>query len=213
MRALINAGVADNDYVMKVVFNPGEFVGIGMVGLMRARERYRNFDIYRMRDAVPIEDAQSLPPQAGVYVAWGDCRLNDKPEPVYVGESKGIRKRLADRPELCGTRIVAHYCKPEDRKCLEAFLIAVLDPPLNGASSYGLNPIKAANEFLPAIWNATVEEAKSRDGSAILKRVALRCYQRERAVRLAWRKLQKIERLAILNGRAIVRTYTPLKSL
>lgn len=68
----------------------------------------------------------------GVYFAFnedGSCH--------YVGESEDVTKRVSkSRPEIAGRMIGLIECMPHERKRIEAYFVALLDPPGNGASSH-----------------------------------------------------------------------------
>jgi hypothetical protein len=71
-------------------------------------------------------------PFCGVYFAFnedGTCH--------YVGESEDVTKRVSkSRPEIGDRMIGLIECMPHDRRRIEAYFVALLDPPGNGASSH-----------------------------------------------------------------------------
>jgi hypothetical protein len=79
-----------------------------------------------------VEEIRSMQPFCGVYFAW-----NDDGSCHYVGESRNVTSRVsASREEIGGRRIGAIKCAPHDRKRIEAYYIAILDPPGNAISTH-----------------------------------------------------------------------------
>jgi hypothetical protein len=157
---------------------------------------------------LPLLDAsnnEAIPHAAGVYVAW-DYRHGGV-MPVYVGESKCLRRRLAERPELAGTKLGLVECLPAKRKLYESLLIGWLNPRLNAASTWHMDPHHAAERFESILWEECVASAMKHNGTAMLNEVALRSYVRIPVVRSAWRRFQRKELLVIQDKRAFVRTY------
>lgn len=62
---------------------------------------------------VPISETKRIPDTAGVYFAYKENHPGDW-ECVYVGESKRMRSRLSNRPELAGVTLGFVACEPRD---------------------------------------------------------------------------------------------------
>jgi hypothetical protein len=77
-------------------------------------------------------DVRRMRPFCGVYFSFnadGSCH--------YVGESEDVTKRVSkSRPEIGDRMIGLIECKPHDRKRIEAYFVALLDPAGNAASSH-----------------------------------------------------------------------------
>jgi hypothetical protein len=77
----------------------------------------------------------------GVYFAFnedGTCH--------YVGESEDVPRRVSkSRPEIGDRMIGFVQCMPHERKRIEAYFVAVLDPPGNGASSHRMRQKEATD--------------------------------------------------------------------
>jgi hypothetical protein len=77
-------------------------------------------------------DVRRMPPFCGVYFAFnsdGSC--------YYIGESEDVTKRVSkSRPEIGDRMIGLVECMPHERKRIEAYFVALLDPPGNGVSSH-----------------------------------------------------------------------------
>ena len=73
-----------------------------------------------------------MDPFCGVYFSYnedGSCH--------YVGESKNVTQRVTkSRDEIGGRRIGLVKCEPQDRKRIEAFYVAMLNPPGNAISTH-----------------------------------------------------------------------------
>lgn len=86
-------------------------------------------------------DVRRMKPFCGVYFAFnsdGTCH--------YVGESEDVTKRVSkSRPEIGDRMIGLIECMPQDRKRIEAYFVALLDPPGNGASSHRMREKGAAD--------------------------------------------------------------------
>jgi hypothetical protein len=87
--------------------------------------------------AEPIEtfsvaEVRSMTSFCGVYLAY-----NDDGSCHYVGESKDVTSRIAkSREEIGDRRIGIVRCEPHDRKRIEAYFAAMLDPPGNAISTH-----------------------------------------------------------------------------
>jgi hypothetical protein len=86
-------------------------------------------------------DVRRMRPFCGVYFAFnedGSCH--------YVGESEDVTKRVSkSRPEIGDRMIGLIECMPHDRRRIEAYFVALLDPPGNGASSHRMKEKEAAD--------------------------------------------------------------------
>lgn len=82
--------------------------------------------------AYTVCDVRRMKQFCGVYFAFnadGTCH--------YVGESEDVTKRVSkSRPEIGERMIGLIQCMPHERKRIEAYFVALLDPPGNGASSH-----------------------------------------------------------------------------
>ena len=80
-------------------------------------------------------------PFCGVYLSFDDhgaCH--------YVGESEDVTKRVAkSRPEIANRMIGLVQCMPHDRKRIEAYFVAILDPPGNAASTHRMKAKEATD--------------------------------------------------------------------
>lgn len=79
-----------------------------------------------------VEEVRAMPPFCGVYLAYnedGSCH--------YVGESSNVTSRVvSSRKEIDSRRIGVIRCEPHDRKRIEAYFTAMLDPPGNAISTH-----------------------------------------------------------------------------
>jgi len=86
-------------------------------------------------------DVRRMRPFCGVYFAFnedGSCH--------YVGESEDVTKRVSkSRPEIADRMIGLIECMPHDRKRIEAYFVALLDPPGNAASSHRMKQKEATD--------------------------------------------------------------------
>jgi hypothetical protein len=86
-------------------------------------------------------DVRRMRPFCGVYFAFnedGSCH--------YVGESEDVTKRVSkSRPEIGNRMIGLIQCMPHDRRRIEAYFVALLDPPGNGASSHRMKEKEATD--------------------------------------------------------------------
>jgi len=77
-------------------------------------------------------DVRRMEGFCGVYFAF-----NDDGTCHYVGESEDVTKRVSrSRPEIGERMIGLIECMPHERKRIEAYFVALLDPAGNGASSH-----------------------------------------------------------------------------
>jgi hypothetical protein len=78
-----------------------------------------------------VSEVRSMPSFAGVYFAFnsdGSCH--------YVGEAIDVTDRVTrSRPEIGERRIGFIKCEPHERKRIECYYIAILDPPGNAQST------------------------------------------------------------------------------
>ena len=86
-------------------------------------------------------ELRSMQPFCGVYFAFnedGTCH--------YVGESEDVTKRVSkSRPEI-GNRMIGFIeCMPHERRRIEAYFVALLNPPGNGASSHRMKEKEASD--------------------------------------------------------------------
>jgi hypothetical protein len=88
-----------------------------------------------------VSDVRQMQPFCGVYFAFnedGTCH--------YVGESEDVTKRVSkSRPEIGNRMIGLVECMPHERKRIEAYFVALLDPPGNGVSSHRMKEKEAAD--------------------------------------------------------------------
>lgn len=86
-----------------------------------------------------VSDVRMMESFCGVYFAFntdGSCH--------YVGESEDVTKRVSkSRPEIGDRLIGLIECAPHERKRIEAYFVALLDPPGNGASSHRMRQKEA----------------------------------------------------------------------
>jgi hypothetical protein len=140
------------------------------------------------RPTVSIADIRSLTSSPGVYVAW--AMLCDSWRCVYVGESRNLRKRLSKRPELDGTTLGIHLCERRERKRIECFFIALLNPRMNGQSTTRADHHLCWQEYADDVWDAT----KCRSGVVVpcsLDSVSKATYLTQDCVLACWKHLQK----------------------
>lgn len=86
-------------------------------------------------------EVRRMNPFCGVYFAFdpdGSCH--------YIGESEDVTKRVTkSRPEIGDRLIGLIQCMPHERKRLEAYFVALLDPPGNAASSHRMRQKEATD--------------------------------------------------------------------
>lgn len=86
-----------------------------------------------------VSEVRMMESFCGVYFAFntdGSCH--------YVGESEDVTKRVTkSRPEIGDRLIGLIECAPHERKRIEAYFVALLDPPGNGASSHRMRQKEA----------------------------------------------------------------------
>lgn len=86
-------------------------------------------------------EVRRMKPFCGVYFAFnhdGSCH--------YIGESEDVTNRVSkSRPEIGDRLIGVIQCMPHERKRLEAYFVAMLDPPGNAASSHRMREKEAAD--------------------------------------------------------------------
>jgi len=79
-------------------------------------------------------DVRLMDPFSGVYLSYnadGKCH--------YVGESASVPTRvLKSRPEIGDRLLGLVRCEPHERKRIEAYYIAILDPPGNASSTHAM---------------------------------------------------------------------------
>lgn len=79
-----------------------------------------------------VDDVRSMDSFCGVYFAFnedGSCH--------YVGESSDVTKRVTkSRSEIGNRRIGIIKCEPHERRRIEAYFVAMLDPPGNAISTH-----------------------------------------------------------------------------
>jgi hypothetical protein len=79
-----------------------------------------------------VEEIRKMPPFCGVYFAF-----NDDGSCHYVGESRNVPSRVSSsREEIGQRRIGIIHCEPHERKRIENYFVAMLDPPGNACSSH-----------------------------------------------------------------------------
>jgi hypothetical protein len=139
--------------------------------------------------SVPIHETGRIPACSGVYFAYV---LNGTGwQCVYVGESKLMRSRLMARPELAGCTLGFLPCDASERKRLECFFIAILNPRLN-CQSVQSQSIIVSTETIELVRKATEGNAQnSKSGKAHYVTTARACKVRPKTVRAAWKSLQK----------------------
>ena len=88
-----------------------------------------------------VSEVRMMERFCGVYFAFnehGTCH--------YVGELEDVPRRVSkSRPEIGNRTIGFVRCMPHDRKRIEAYFVAVLDPPGNGASSHRMRQKEATD--------------------------------------------------------------------
>jgi hypothetical protein len=81
-----------------------------------------------------VDAIRSMKPFCGVYFSFnedGTCH--------YVGESQNVPVRVSkSRPEIGDRRIGFIVCDRHERKALENYFIAMLDPPGNASSTHAM---------------------------------------------------------------------------
>lgn len=109
----------------------------GVDGEMKRAVRTMTSDEIKDFPAEPVEtfsvkEVRAMDPFCGVYFSYnsdGTCH--------YVGESRDVTSRVVEsREEIGARRIGVIKCEPHDRKRIEAFYIAVLNPPGNAISTH-----------------------------------------------------------------------------
>lgn len=79
-----------------------------------------------------VDEVNRMPLFCGVYFAY-----DDDGSVYYVGESERVPKRVRKtRPEIGDRRIGVIRCEKHERKRIEAYFVAMLNPPGNGASTH-----------------------------------------------------------------------------
>ena len=82
-----------------------------------------------------VDEVRAMKPFCGVYFAFnndGSCH--------YVGESINVTKRVTkNRPEIGDRRIGVIECERNDRRRIEAYFVAMLDPPGNAISTHRMS--------------------------------------------------------------------------
>jgi hypothetical protein len=79
-----------------------------------------------------VDEVRAMAPFCGVYFAY-----NDDGACHYVGESRNVASRVSKcRGEIGDRRIGVIKCEPHERKRIEAFYVAMLDPPGNAISTH-----------------------------------------------------------------------------
>ena len=79
-------------------------------------------------------DVRLMKPFSGVYLSY-----NDDGKCYYVGESENVQGRVSkSRPEIGDRLIGLVRCEPHERKRIEAYYIAILDPPGNACSTHAM---------------------------------------------------------------------------
>jgi hypothetical protein len=98
-------------------------------------------------DTFSCQEINALPSFCGVYFAYdpdGSCH--------YVGESEDVPDRVRSRRPEIGTRKIGIIrCEPHDRRRIEAYFIAVLNPPGNGISTHRMKEKHATQASSEAI--------------------------------------------------------------
>ncbi len=88
-----------------------------------------------------VNDIRAMDSFCGVYLSFnndGTCH--------YVGESEDVTKRVTrSRPEIGDRTLGFVECMPHERRRIEAYFIALLDPPGNGASSHRMKQKEATD--------------------------------------------------------------------
>jgi hypothetical protein len=86
-------------------------------------------------------DVRRMGSFCGVYFAFnedGTCH--------YVGEAKDVTKRVSkSRPEIGNRMIGLIECMPHERRRIEAYFVALLNPPGNGISSHRMKEREATD--------------------------------------------------------------------
>jgi hypothetical protein len=84
-----------------------------------------------------VDDVRSMDSFCGVYFAFnedGSCH--------YVGESSDVTKRVTkSRTEIGTRRIGIIKCDPHERRRIEAYFVAMLDPPGNAISTHRMKSV------------------------------------------------------------------------
>lgn len=86
-----------------------------------------------------VAEVRGMSPFCGVYFAYnsdGSCH--------YIGESKDVTSRVAgSRQEIGERRIGFVKCEPHERKRIEAYFVALFDPPGNACSTHRMKAAAA----------------------------------------------------------------------
>jgi hypothetical protein len=79
-----------------------------------------------------VDEVRRMEPFCGVYFAFDEDGLCH-----YVGESETVSTRVTkSRPEIGARRIGIIKCDPHERRRIEAYFVAMLNPPGNGISTH-----------------------------------------------------------------------------
>lgn len=82
-----------------------------------------------------VQEVRAMEKFCGVYLAYdadGSCH--------YVGESENVPDRVKKtRPEIGDRTIGLVRCEKHERKRIEAYFVAMLDPPGNGISTHRMS--------------------------------------------------------------------------
>lgn len=153
---------------------------------------------------VPIYETKRIPDAAGVYFAYKEDR-NSGWECVYVGESKRMRGRLANRPELTGLTLGFVVCEPRERKRLESLYIAALNPKMNSQSSQCQGPASADLDVCELVYEETESLISERKKERVhYKTVARQAHMRQSMVKAAWKMLAGNGRLEVYGDFAAI---------
>lgn len=86
-------------------------------------------------DTYTVEEVRAMAPFCGVYFSFnqdGSCH--------YVGESENVPSRVTKgRPEIASRRIAVIKTPRDERKLIEAYFVAMLNPPGNAISTHRMN--------------------------------------------------------------------------
>jgi hypothetical protein len=121
-----------------------------------------------------------------------------------------MRGRLSNRKELRGTKIGWFCCSREERKRIESWYIAILNPRLNCQSVVRADPSKTAAHFGEEVLQATIANGwHGRDKSAHVATVAKATYLSVKSVRSAWKSLQSKGVLKVKGDYAFLYSFYP----
>lgn len=88
-----------------------------------------------------VEEVRAMPSFCGVYFSF-----NDDGSCHYVGESTDVTQRVSkSRPEIGERRIGLIRCDKNERRRIEAYFVAILDPPGNKASTHAMRLKEGTN--------------------------------------------------------------------